>query len=322
MNNRRRAITLMLGLAMSRVFAADGKSLRRIGFLTSSTISSQREEALRSGLKGLGWIEGGNLHIEYRRAGNSPERLAAMAKELVANRVELIVASTTTAVLAARNASSGIPIVTISADPVSNGFAKSLRKPGGNITGISSLSAALTGKRLEFLMEIEPRLERVAFLGYEPDPAHQYFLTSLNSAATAMSVQVEPVLIKSVGSLRAGLETVVRRRCQAIVVQTLLPIMGLGQEIAEFAFRERLLTCSESLSFVDLGGLLSYGHDPYVTERRLAIYVDRVLKGTPPAEIPIEVPQRFLLALNLKTAQRLKVHVPRSLRLRAGRIVE
>lgn len=307
---------------MSKAFAVSVAPARRIGYLTASTTASQRENDLRAGLKTLGWVEGENLHIEYRRAGNSPERLAEMAKDLLASRVELIVASSTTAVLAARNASTSIPIVTISADPVSNGFAESLRRPGRNITGISTLSPALSGKRLEFLREIAPGLRQAAFLGYAPDPTHRQFVTALESAGRAMSVRVTPILVSAPEDLPAALESLARQRFGAIVVQPLLPIMGLGPAIAEFALTHRLPTCSDSTSYVTAGGLLSYGYDPAFADRRVAIYVDRVLKGARPADIPIETPQKFLLALNMKTAERIGASIPPSLRLRAERIVE
>lgn len=322
MNSRRRAITFLLSLATYNAFAVTGRSARRIGFLTTSSTSTHREEVLRSGLKDLGWVEGDNLQIDYRRAGNSSERLAEMAGNLVSNRVELIVASSTPAVVAARKASSTTPIITISADPISSGFAASFRSPGGNVTGIASLAATLAGKRLELLKEISPALNRVAFLGYEPDPGHHQFLSSLGKATAAMSVQIEPVLIRSVDHLQTGLQEVLNRRCRAVIVQSLFPIMGLSQDIAEFALRQRLLTCSEGPPFVDAGGLLAYGHDPSVTDRRLALYVDRILKGANPATLPIEIPQRFLLSLNLKSAERIGVDVPMSIRLRAGHIVE
>lgn len=321
MNARRRALSVLLGMAAYPVFGESRPAIRRIGYLTSAISASQREDDLRSGLKGLGWIEGRNLQIEYRRAGNSPERLADMARELVASRVELIVASTTTAVLAARDASSSLPIVTISADPVSNGFAQTLRHPGGNITGISTLSPVLSAKRLEFLKEIDPAMRRVAFLGYEPDPTHRQFIAAMQDAAKAMSIDVAPVLIPAQNRLQQGLDDVARQRCHALVVQPLLPIMGLGPAIAEFALRARLPSCTDNLNYVAAGGLLSYGYDSAVADRRVAMYVDRVLKGASPAEIPIETPQRFLLAVNQATAERMGLRIPAAIRLRAERVI-
>jgi putative ABC transport system substrate-binding protein len=322
MNRRRRALALLLGFAASGVFGGSTPPKRRIGFLTSATTPSQREDFLRSGLKELGWIEGENLTIDYRRAGNSADRLVEMAKDLIARQVELIVASSTPAVVAARNVSSTVPIVTISADPVGTGFAESLRRPGGNVTGISTITADLAGKRLEFLKELQPGLRRVAFLGYKPDPAHRQFVSALEDAGKTLSVHVDTVLIESAGELGGALLQLPRVRSEAIVVQTLLPIMGMSQPIAEFALRARLTTCSDSPAFVTAGGLLSYGYDPAVTDKRVAIFVDRVLKGGRPAEIPIETPQKFLLMLNLKTARSLGIRVPDAILLRADRVVE
>lgn len=312
----------MAGLAVTRAFGRGNSPVRRIGLLTSATASTTREDDLRSGLRDLGWAEGDNLAIDYRRAGNSPDRLAEMARDLVARRVELIVAFTTTAVIAARNASASLPIVSISADPVANGFAASLRRPGGNVTGISTITPALSGKRLELLKELQPTLRRVAFLGYEPDPTHRQFLSALEHAGRSLSVEVAPLLIREAGQLPAALQGVARSQARALVVQTLLPIMGLGPAIAEFALHQRLPACTDSVGFVTSGGLMSYGYDPSLADRRVALYVDRVLKGGRPAEMPIEMPQKFLLALNLKTAASMGMAVPQSLRLRADLIVE
>lgn len=318
---RRRQVLAGVGALACNGVAAGVHAPRRVGYLTSATSATRREADLRDGLRALGWVEGGNLHIEYRRAGNSPARLAELARDLVGQRVELIVASTTTAVLAARQASATIPIVTISADPLANGFAESLRRPGGNVTGISTLSPALSGKRLELLLELQPALRRAAFLGYAPDPTHRRFWTETQSAAGVLGIELVAVLVQGADALASALAELARQRVQAAVVQPLLPLMGLGSAIARFALEQGIATATDSPAFVAEGGLLSYGYDPAVADRRVAIYVDRVLKGGRPAEMPIETPQKFLLALNQTTAARLRLRTPPALRLRAELLV-
>lgn len=294
---------------------------RKIGFLTSALSPSQREDDFRAGLRELGWIEGDNLVIEYRRAGNSPDRMAELAKDLVTRQVELIVASTTTAVVASLKASPTIPIVTISADPVGNGFAESLHQPGGSVTGISTMSPLLSGKRLELLRELRPRLRHIAFLGYRPDPTHKQFIGALEDAGRRLSIEISPILLGSAEDLMPSLLRASKLRAEAVIAQTLLPIMGLGQPIAEFALQSGLLTCSDSPGFVAAGGLLSYGYDPAAADKRVAIFVDRILKGGHPSIIPIEMPQRFRLVLNRQTAARLGLRIPESLRLRTDQFV-
>lgn len=317
---RRQVLAGALGLLAGTARAADAR-VRRIGYLTSATNASQREEDLRAGLRTLGWVEGDNLRIEYRRAGNNTARLTESARDLVAQRVEMIVASTTTAVLAARQASTTLPIVTISADPLANGFAESLRRPGGNVTGISTLSPALSGKRLELLREMQPALRHATFLGYAPDPTHRQFLAETQRAAQLLGVRITAILLEAPDQLTQALAQLAQQRPQAVLVQPLLPIMGLGKPIAHFALEQGLATCTDGPAFVADGGLLSYGYDPAVADRRVAIYVDRVLKGAQPAVMPIETPQKFLLALNQATARKLGLATAATVRLRAERLL-
>jgi putative ABC transport system substrate-binding protein len=323
-NSRRNFLVLLgsVGLTATAFAAQPPEPVRRIGLLTTSTQISPREENLKQGLRDLGWMEGRNIVIEYRRAANNQARLAEMAAELVALKVDVIVASSTPSVIAARNATTAIPIVTISADPVGNGFVKSLRNPGGNITGISTISPVLSGKRLELLREINPKLSRVAFLGYGPDPTHKRFVSELEAAAKQMGITLSVVIAESRADVDRALNQISVSRAEALVIQPLFPIMGLAPQVLAVAEKLRLPTVTDSDGFAEAGGLLFYGHDPASVHQRLSVYVDRVLKGANPAELPVEQPQRFLLVVNRRTAKTLGVRIPDSILARADKVID
>lgn len=323
-NSRRHFLALVggVGLNVAGFTAQAAETVRRIGLLTASTRISPREDNLRQGLRDLGWIEGKNLVIEYRRAANSQAHLAEMAAELVALKVDVIVASSTPSVVAARNATTMIPIVTVSADPVGNGFVKSLRNPGGNITGISIISPVLSGKRLELLREINPKLSRVAFLGYGPDPTHKRFVSEMEAAAKQQGIALSVVIAESRADVDRALNQISASGAGALVMQPLFPIMGLSPQILAVAEKLRMPTITDSDGFAEAGGLLFYGHDPASVHQRLALYVDRVLKGANPAELPVEQPQKFLLVVNRRTARTLGVRIPDSILVRADKVID
>jgi len=322
--SRRHFLALVggVGLNAAGLTAQAAETVRRIGLLTTSTQISPREENLKQGLRDLGWIEGGNIVIEYRRAANNQVRLAEMAAELVALKVDVIVASSTPSVIAARNATKTIPIVTISADPVGNGFVKSLRHPGGNVTGISTISPVLSAKRLELLREINPKLSRVVFLGFGPDPTHKRFVFELEAAAKAFGMTLSVVIAESRADLDRALNQVAVTGAGALVIQPLFPIMGLAPQVLAVAEKLRLPTVTDSDGFAEAGGLLFYGHDPASVHQRLSVYVDRVLKGANPAELPVEQPQKFLLVVNRRTARTLGVRIPDSILARADKVID
>ncbi|MBY0265101.1 MAG: ABC transporter substrate-binding protein [Burkholderiales bacterium] len=322
--SRRHFLALVggVGLNAAGLTAQAAETVRRIGLLTTSTQISPREENLKQGLRDLGWIEGGNIVIEYRRAANNQVRLAEMAAELVALKVDVIVASSTPSVIAARNATKTIPIVTISADPVGNGFVKSLRHPGGNVTGISTISPVLSAKRLELLREINPKLSKVVFLGFGPDPTHKRFVFELEAAAKAFGMTLSVVIAESRADLDRALNQVAVTGAGALVIQPLFPIMGLAPQVLAVAEKLRLPTVTDSDGFAEAGGLLFYGHDPASVHQRLSVYVDRVLKGANPAELPVEQPQKFLLVVNRRTARTLGVRIPDSILARADKVID
>ncbi len=303
--------------------AQPAEKMRVIGFLTPSEKPSLRDKVFQQGMSDLGWIEGKNIRIEFRGAGNDIKRLAALAQELVQLKVELIVALSTPAVAAARDATRSIPIVSISADPVANGFIASLRRPGGNITGISMMMPPLAGKRLELLREINPKMARVAFLAHGDDPAHKGFIAELETAGKALGVQIEPIIVTGADQLDGAFATMKRARVEGVSIQPLLiNTLGLGPRIAALASEHRLPSVSDGDGFAEDGGLLYYGPDSVAIYRRIAYYTDRVLKGARPAEFPVEQPTLFLVMVNLKTAKLLGVNIPHSIFVRATKVIE
>lgn len=297
---------------------------RVIGLLTLGPGLTAATESLLSGLRERGWIEGKNLRVEYRFAANRPERLPGLAEELVRIGVELIVASGTPAVQAAKNATSSIPIVMGSAaDAEGSGFVASLARPGGNITGVSMMLAELAGKRLEILKELNPKLARVAYLAYVPDPAHKLFLRQTMDAGQALNLRIQPVRVNRPDQLSAAFALIAKERADAVVVQPLFSNnLGLAPRVAGLAVEHRLVNISDGAGYVEAGGLLYYGPDPQAIYPRIASFVDRILKGGKPAEMPVEQPQKFLLIVNLTAAKKLGISVPISLRARADRVIE
>jgi putative ABC transport system substrate-binding protein len=304
--------------------AQQPKKMPRIGFLTLLAQPDPREKGFLKGLQELGYNEGQNIVIEYRRAAGKVERLALLAKELVEVKVDLIVARSTPAIEAAKNATRTIPIVMLgAADPVGSGFVASLARPGGNITGNSNINPELAGKRLELLRDIFPKLSRVAFLAYGGDPAHKLFVREAQQAAEKLKIAIRPHVIATVAEIEPSLSAMQRDRTESLIIQTLF-IRGLsqGKRLADLAIRDRLPTVSDGAGFAEDGGLLFYGPDLQPTSRRAAIYVDRILKGTKPADLPVEQPTTFELFINLKTAKQIGVTIPDAVLARTHRVIK
>jgi putative ABC transport system substrate-binding protein len=297
--------------------------MRVVGYLTPAGKPSLRDEVFRKGLRQHGWVEGKNVRIEYRRGGDDPVRMAALARELAQLKVDVLVAQSTPAVHAAKAATVSIPIVTISADPVANGFVPSLARPGGNITGISMMMPALAGKRIELLREISPKLARVGFLGHGDDPAHKVFIRELQEAGRTLGVGVQPVVVRSAAEFDGAFAALKRERAEALIVQPLfINTLGAGPRLTQLALQNGIPAISDGDGFAEAGGLMFFGPNPLAIYERLAVYVDRVLRGARPAEMPIEQPQTFELVVNLKTAKALGIAIPRSLLHRADRVIQ
>jgi putative ABC transport system substrate-binding protein len=325
----RKSLVLLLIIAtlvgcVAMAEAQQPKKVPRIGLLGLASGPARPEEAFLQGLRDLGYVEGQNITIEYRWAGGKVDRLPALAEELVRLKVDLIVVRATPVVQAAKNATTTIPIVMLgAADPVGSGFVASLARPGGNITGMSNIMPELAGKRLELLREVLPKLSRFAFLAHGGDPAHRLFVKQAQEAAERFGMKFQPVVIVAPEEIEGAFSAIIRERAGALIIQPLfINNLGQGPRIAELAVRNRLATVSDVDEFVDAGGLMSYGPNRWGLFRRAATYVDRILKGTKPADLPVEQPTKFELFINLKTAKQIGLTVPPNVLARADKVIK
>jgi len=271
----------------------------------------------------LGYVEGKNLIVERRYADNQLERLPALAAELVSQKVEVILATGTVAPLAARKVTTTIPVVIWSTgDPVGSGIASSLARPGGNTTGLTIDSPELAGKRLQLLKEIVPGLTRVAVIWNAANPYAAVVLKETQDAARLLGVQIESIEVRGPLDFERAFGTVIRGNSNGlIVVEDPLTFIALTR-IVNFATTNRLPAMYGMREFVSAGGLIAYGPDYADLLRRAAIYVDKILKGARPGDLPIEQPTKFGLVINLKTAKALNVTVPQSLLLRTDEVIQ
>ena len=300
----------------------------RIGFLSAGSSSDRmtelRRDAFLKGLRDLGYVDGKNITIEYRWAAGNMDRVPALAEQLVRLKVDIIVASATPVIQAAKNATTTIPIVMMgAADPVATGLVASLSRPGGNITGMSNMMPELAGKRVELLRQVVPKLSRVAFLGYANDPANRLFESEARAAVERLGMQFQPAVIAGPEELEGAFSSIVKNRSGALIVMPLF-VTNLGQapRIADLAKRHQLPTITDATEFAEAGGLMSYGPDLIAQWRHAAGYVDKILKGAKPADLPVEQPRKFQLVINLKAAKALSLTIPQSLLLRADHVIE
>ena len=302
--------------------AQQPKQSPRIGYLTLVAKPNAREIAFINELRHLGWVDGKTFKIEYRRA-SKPQSLKALADELVRMKVDLIAAAATPAVTAATNATTTIPIVMMGvADALGSGFVKSLAHPGGNITGTTNIMPELAGKRLALLAELLPKLSRVGLLAYEPDPAHGLFVKHTQDATKSLKLHLQPILVKNVNGIEDAFQSVVNDRIDAVIVQPIFASnLAQGSRIASFAAKKRLPTISDGFGFAESGGLLFYGPDPIAPYSRAAVFVDKILKGRKPADLPAEQPTKFQFVVNLKTAKQLGLTIPPNVLARADTII-
>jgi putative ABC transport system substrate-binding protein len=324
------AIVLFLGLVVAPAAAeAQGPAkTRRIGLLESGRQGPAADPfgqwgAFREGLRTLGYDEGRNLSIESRWADDKYERLPDLAAELVRLSVEVIVVRTTPAALAARSVTQTIPIVILSAiDPVGAGLVASLARPGGNITGLTTLAPDLSAKRLQLLKEMMPRLSRVAVLWNSANPANAAGWRETQGAARTLGVQVQSRQVEGVKDFERAFGLIARERPDALLIVGDALMVDHAKQIADFVIRERLPTMVGNPTGLENGGLIGYGPDVREMARRGAYYVDKILKGAKPADLPVEQPTKFELAINVKTAKALGLTIPPSLLLRADRVIE
>jgi putative ABC transport system substrate-binding protein len=325
--NRRTAIrqlaTFFLVTA-SPVAAQQPARIPRIGILVAASAStvSARVEALRKRLRELGYVEGKNIVIEYRYAEGKRERLPDLAAELVRLKVDVIVASAPAAILAAKKASPTMPIVfTNAGDPVGDGLVSSLARPGGNITGLSTMAPDLDGKRLELLKEAFPKVARVALLWQSGGSRGNRPLTDMEAAAKALGVKLLSLPVRGLDDFDSAFARAKRDGAQALITTPSSLIANQQRQVLEFAAKNRLPAMYPESEFVEAGGLMSYA--PNITDhwRRAADFVDKILKGTKPAEIPVEQPMKFEFVISLIAAKQIGVTVAPNVLVRADRVI-
>ena len=297
----------------------------RIGLLSpfSPSDTALWHQAFRLGLRDLGWVEGKNISIEYRYAEGRSDRLPDLAADLVRLKVDVIVASTTADALAVQKATRAIPIVMAgAADPVASGLVESLARPGGNVTGLSPMTAELGGKRLELLKEVVPKLSRVAVLWNPQVAGSTLSWKELQLPARQLGVQLHSLEVRSPDDFDQAFEDATRARAGALFI-TSAPLMVMNlKRIGGLAAKSRLPSTYQWSEFADAGGLVTYGTDRADLFRRAATYVDKILKGAKPGDLPIDRATRFELVINLKTAKALGITIPQSILVRADRVIE
>ena len=297
----------------------------RIGILVPPTaaFNSPREEAFRQRLRELGYVEGKNIVIEYRYAEGKLERLPDLAAELVRLKVDVIVTAAGPAISAAKKASPTIPIVfATAADPVGGGYVSSLARPGGNITGLSLMATDLNGKRLELLKEAFPKVARVAFLWVPSSTRGNLTLTEMEAVAKALGLKLQSLEVRSRDDFDSAFARAKREGAQALIT-TVNPLINTQQrQLLDFAAKNRLPAMYPASEFAEAGGLMSYGPNYTDSWRRAADYVDKILKGTNPADIPVEQPTKFEFLVNLKTAKQIDVTIPSNVLTRADRVIK
>jgi putative ABC transport system substrate-binding protein len=321
------ALCVMLFALCFPVHAQQTGKIVRIGFLDSSTASGMAGllEAFRQELSKLGWIVGKNITIEYRFAEQKPERLPELAADLVGLKVDLIVATGVPAPLAAKVASSTIPIVmTNGGDPVAAGLVASLARPGSNVTGLASLGPQLNSKRLEVLKDAVPKLARVGLLWPSGGGiGAELQLKELRPAALALKLKLEEIETQlDPKGLESAFQTAKQKQVGAIMTTVSRNYLSERKQIVELAVKDRLPTIYFQKEFVDEGGLMSYGADYADLYRRAAVYVDKILKGAKPADLPVQQATKFEFVINLKAAKQIGLTIPPDLLARANRVIK
>ncbi len=321
---RRKFIAILGGMTVARPFAARAQQpmrVPRIGRLSVGS-SDQDEDAFRGGLHDFGYVEGQNLLVEYRRAGGPAGPLDALAAELVALQVEIIVAASSQPTRAALQQTKTIPIVTLSTNPVGLGFVASLAKPGGNVTGVSLLGPEVSGKRLQLLKQMIPSIARVAVLWNPDDPAAHFSVEESKAAAATLALSLQILEAPTAEAIDSALLAASREHAEAVVLLPTPLFDKCAEQIANVALQKRLPTLYFSKEAVKPGVLMSYGADLLAAIRRQAYFVDRILKGTKPADLPVEQPSKFELAINLRTAKALGLSIPQTLLATADEVIE
>jgi putative ABC transport system substrate-binding protein len=319
-------IAFVLVVTGAAAEAQQSAKVPRIGYLTGATPDGQsaRIEAFRQGLRELGYAEGKNIVIEYRYGELKPDRLPALAAELVRSKVDVIVTGGSGLTRAAKEATNTIPIVMAQdTDPVANGFVTSLARPGGNITGLSNLAPEISGKQLELLKEIVPKLSRVAVLGTSAtNPGNVQQLREIERAAAAFKVKIQYLTVLSPKDIETAFLGATKGRADAVLVQQGSIFNSHRTQTVKLAAKSRLPAIYSHSQYVVDGGLMTYGASLPDLDRRAATYVDKILKGAKPADLPIEQPKKFELIINLKAAKQIGLTIPPNVLARADKVIK
>ena len=325
--NRRTAIrrlAIFFLTTASLAHAQQPKKLPLVGFLSGPSLASikPRTEAFRQGLRDLNYIEGQNISIEWRSAEGVDERLSNLVAELVQLKVDVILTQGTPATQAAKNVTKTIPIIMAGvSDPVGTGLVASLAHPGGNVTGFSTLQSDLGGKQLELLKEAFPKVSRVVVLWDPGNAGNVTWLGDMKVTAGALRITLQSLEVHGPDDLEAAFPAMKKQRAGAISVLSNAVTNTHRTRIVDFAAKSKLPAMYPNREFVEIGGLMSYGPNPSDSYRRAAIYVDKILKGTKPADLPVEQPMRFDFVINLKTAKQIGVTIPPNVLVRASRVI-
>ncbi len=320
---RRAFCSILLAFSVPAA-AQQTKKMFRIGLLSSNRSSPMPPtiEVFRQGLRELGYVEGKNILFEYRFTEGKEERYAIFAAELVSLAVDIIVTQGTAATVAAKQATNTIPIIVGGAgDLVGEGLVASLARPGGNVTGFTNIDPDLSAKRVQLLKEIFPKLARVAVIYHGGPGGDQEELRETHTAAKTLGVQIQPLHVLEPDQFQSAYATMTKERAQALIIFSGSFTNPHRRELLDRAAKVRIPTISGNLEWSEAGGLISYGHDRRDQWRRAATYVDKILKGTKPADLPVQQPMKFELVINLKTAKQLGVTVPPQVLARADRII-
>jgi putative ABC transport system substrate-binding protein len=327
---RKTIVALLVGSTLASVHLAEAQQsskVPQIGYLEIASASTNlgRTEAFREGLRELGYVEGQNIVIEWRFAEGKIDRLPALVAELLHLKVDIIVAGGgTPAILAAKNATSTIPIVFPAVgDPVAVGIVPSLARPGGNITGLTIRVPEFSGKLLELLKEVVPRARRVAVLGQEGNAANALDLKETQSAASAMGLELRPIRVQSPNDLEGAFSKMTGTvHASALLIQSVVLFLDNRKLIADLAIKSRLPAICDQRDLTEAGVLMSYGSERLNLYRRAATYVDKILKGAKPGDLPIEQPMKFEFIINLKAAKQIGLTIPPNVLARADKVIK
>jgi putative tryptophan/tyrosine transport system substrate-binding protein len=328
MNKRKLRSFALVALLFALCASAEAQQptkVARLGFLiaTSPSTEKSRLDAFLQGMRELGYVEGKNLVIEWRYAEGKFDRLPDLATDLVRLKVEVIVTTGPTSTSAAKDATSTIPIVMgLDIDPVGSGFVTSLARPGGNITGLSNLAPEISGKRLELLKEIIPKLSRVAVLGTSTGPGNAQNLKETELAAGALGVKIQYLDVLGPKDIETAFRAASKARADAVLVLSSAVISSQRTQVADLAVKSRLPASYVRPEYVEDGGLMSYAPSSNDLLRRAATYVDKILKGAKPADLPMEQPKKFEFIINLKAAKQIGLAIPPNVLARADRVIK